>query len=65
MDGEKSWHSSPCLAVEGHVYLLRIRDAKGNRFYVLLKVAAVDIHSRYMAFLWRKLPGGKVIKDKP
>ena len=49
-------------AVEGHVYLERIRDDRGNNFYVLFQVVAVDKGSRYMAFLWRKLPGGKVVK---
>ena len=51
-------------AVEGHVYLERVRDSRGNNFYVLLHVVAVDPDSRYMAFLWRKLPGGKLVKEK-
>jgi hypothetical protein len=50
-------------AVAGHVYLERVRDDRGNNFYVLVQVVAVDRDSRYMAFLWRKLPGGKVVKD--
>ena len=50
------------LAVEGKVYLERVRDTEGNNFYVLFQVIAVDKDSRYMAFLWRKLPGGKVVK---
>ena len=51
-------------AVEGHVYLERIRDNHGNNFYVLLQVVAVDRDSRYMAFLWRLLPGGKIVQPK-
>lgn len=51
-------------AVEGHVYLERIRDDRGNNFYVLLQVVAVDRDSRYMAFVWRKLPGGKIVPPK-
>jgi hypothetical protein len=50
-------------AVEGHVYLQRVRDDRGNNFYVLFQVVEVDKDSRYMAFLWRKLPGGKVGKQ--
>jgi hypothetical protein len=48
-------------AVEGHVYLERVRDDRGNNFYVLFEIVAVDPASRYMAFLWRKLPGGKAV----
>lgn len=50
-------------AIEGHVYLERVRDHQGNNFYVLFQIVAVDKDSRYMAFLWRKLPGGQIIKD--
>ncbi len=50
-------------AVEGHVYLERVRNNRGNNFYVLFQVVAVDTDTRYMAFLWRKLPGGKVVKE--
>ncbi|TMQ34762.1 MAG: hypothetical protein E6K70_05890 [Planctomycetota bacterium] len=49
-------------AVPGHVYLERIRDNRGNNFYVIFQVVAVDPASRYMAFLWRKLPGGRVAR---
>jgi hypothetical protein len=45
-----------------HVYLERVRDDRGNNFYVLFKIMSVDKDGRYMAFLWRKLPGGKVGK---
>lgn len=60
-----------CVAAsEGHVYLERVRDRletdlgkDGNNFYVVFQVVAVDSRSRYMAFLWRKMPGGKVVKQ--
>ncbi len=50
------------VAHEGHVYLERVRDTKGNNFYVLFQVVAIDHDGRYVAFLWRKLPGGKIVK---
>jgi hypothetical protein len=53
-----------CKVVEGHVYLERVRDDSGNKFYVVLKVIATDKDSRYMAFVWRRLPGGKVVKRR-
>jgi len=56
--------SGQALAVEGHVYLERIRDDRGNSFYVLFQIVAVDKDSRYMGFIWRKLPGGAVNKQK-
>jgi RNA polymerase sigma factor (sigma-70 family) len=56
--------SASAKAVEGHVYMERIRDDQGNNFYVLFQVVAVDKESRYVGFLWRKLPGGKVVKRK-
>jgi hypothetical protein len=55
--------SGDAKAVMGHVYLERVRDDRGNDFNILFQVVAVDKDSRYMAFLWRKLPGGKVSKD--
>ena len=55
--------TNAALAVEGHVYLVRIRDDRGNNFYVLFQIVGVDEGSRYMAFFWRKLPGGKVVKQ--
>jgi hypothetical protein len=55
--------SNHAHALEGHVYLERVRDDRGNNFYVLFRVVAVDKESRYMAFLWRKLPGGSVVKE--
>jgi hypothetical protein len=50
-------------AVEGHVYLERVRDMFGNNFYVLFQIVAVDGDGRYMAFVWRRLPGGKTVKQ--
>ncbi len=50
------------IASEGHVYLERVREPDGNNFYVLFQVVAIDRDGRYMAFLWRKLPGGKIVK---
>jgi tetratricopeptide (TPR) repeat protein len=60
--GKNGWHANECLAVEGHVYLEKVEDSQGNRFCVVFKVIAVDKESRYMAFIWRQLPGGKVVK---
>lgn len=56
--------SGGAKAEEGHVYLERVRDDRGNNFYVLFQVVAVDGGSRYMAFLWRRLPGGKVVRPQ-
>jgi hypothetical protein len=56
---------SVAKAVQGHVYLEHVRDDQGNDFYVLFQIVAVDKDSRYMGFLWRKLPGGKVVKKVP
>jgi RNA polymerase sigma factor (sigma-70 family) len=50
------------LAIDGHVYLEKVEDTNGNRFFVLFKVLAVDPESRYMAFIWRQLPGGRVVR---
>jgi hypothetical protein len=50
------------LAVSGHVYLEKVEDTNGNRFFVLFKVVAVDEQSQYMAFIWRRLPGGKMVR---
>jgi hypothetical protein len=51
------------IAVEGHVYLERVRDTFGNDFYVVLQIVAVDPAGSYMAFIWRTLPGGKIVKE--
>jgi hypothetical protein len=56
------WSSDECKAVEGHVYLENVRDERGNNFFVLFQMIAVDKESRYMAFVWRRLPGGKTVK---
>lgn len=62
-NGQNTWLTD-LKAVEGHVYLERVRDDRGNKFFVLFKVVAVEKDSKYMAFLWRTLPGGKVVKPK-
>ncbi len=49
-------------AVHSHVYLEKVEDTNGNRFFVLFKVLAVDEQSRYIAFVWRRLPGGKIVR---
>jgi hypothetical protein len=48
----------------GHVYLEKVEDTNGNRFFVLFKVVAVDEQSRYMAFVWRRLLGGTIVRRK-
>jgi hypothetical protein len=49
-------------AVDGHVYLEKVEDPNGNRFFVLFKILTVDEQSRYMAFVRRCLPGGKIVR---
>jgi hypothetical protein len=57
---------SEAEAKEGHVFLERVRDELGNHFYALFEVILVDPDSRYVAFFWRKLPGGKIVfPDRP
>jgi RNA polymerase sigma factor (sigma-70 family) len=51
-------------AAAGHVYLERVQDTNGNRFFVLFKIVAVDEQSRYVAFVWRRLPGGKIVRGQ-
>jgi tetratricopeptide (TPR) repeat protein len=62
-DSDTFWVPDGCKAAEGHVYLERVRDSRGNKFYVVLQCLAVDKDSRYVAFVWRRLPGGKVVKQ--
>ncbi len=57
-------HHDQHPAIPGHVYLERVQDTNGNRFFVLFKIVAVDKESRYMAFLWRRLPGGKIVRRR-
>jgi hypothetical protein len=45
-------------AIEGHVYLERVRDG-ANDYCVLFQIVAIDSEGRYMAYIWRELPGGK------
>jgi hypothetical protein len=56
---KKPWETSSCKAVDGHVYLERVRDDRGNDFFVLFKIVALDKDSRYMGFIWRRLPGSE------
>lgn len=63
-DSDNFWSADGCKVVEGHVYLDRVRDDRGNKFYVVMQVIAADKESRYMAFIWRRLPGGKVVNDR-
>src|SRR5207253_11404207 len=57
------WVEQTCKSVEGHVYLERVKDDKGNDFYVVFKIVALDKDSRFMAFVWRRLPGGRVVEE--
>jgi hypothetical protein len=52
----------PHEAVQGYVYLEKVEDTNGNRFFVLFKVLAVDEQSRYIALAWCRLPGGKIVR---
>jgi tetratricopeptide (TPR) repeat protein len=63
-DSDRFWVPDRCKVVKEHVYLERVRDEEGNKFYALLKVIAADKDSRYMGFVWRRMPGGKVIKRR-
>ena len=62
--GAKKWSSDVCTAVEGHVYLENVKDDRGNDFFVLFQVVAVEKEAKYFAFVWRRLPGGKVVKQR-
>jgi tetratricopeptide (TPR) repeat protein len=62
--GKKQWQAEQCKAVDGHVYLENVKDDRGNDFFVALKVIAVDKESRYVSFIWRRLPGGSTVKRK-
>jgi tetratricopeptide (TPR) repeat protein len=41
-DSDTFWVPDGCKAVEGHVYLERIRDSRGNKFYILFQCLAVE-----------------------
>lgn len=61
-----TWLTGNATSVQGHVYLERIQDARGNNFFVLFKVLGLDAGCKYMAFTWRRLPGGKVVpRNRP
>jgi tetratricopeptide (TPR) repeat protein len=63
-DPKIRWLTYECQARAGEVYLERVQDATGTRFFVLFEVVAVDRDSRYVAFVWRRLPGGKLVPQK-
>jgi len=44
-------------AQEGHVYLIRVFDERGSRFFVQLKIFHVEPNGDYIAFVYRVLPG--------
>ena len=52
-------------AISGLCYAPRtsIREDGGTDFDVLFQVVAVGADNDFMAFLWRRLPGGKVVRD--
>ncbi len=60
---ENTWVPGDCKAIPGHVYLERVRDSAGNRFFVALQILAVGKNSEYVSFVWRRLPGGKVVRQ--
>jgi hypothetical protein len=62
-NGVNSWDPKNGRATAGHVFVERVRDKQGNNFYVLFQVLAADRASRYTAFIWRFLPGAKVVKN--
>ena len=47
-------------ALLNHVYMEKIEDSRGNDFSVLFQIVAVDEQSRFMALIWRRLPGRRV-----
>ena len=51
------------VASEGHVYLQHVNTHRGSDFYVLFQVVAAEKNGQFMAFVWRKLPGGKIVKQ--
>jgi tetratricopeptide (TPR) repeat protein len=57
-----NWKTETIDAVAGHVYLERVRDRFGNDFYVVFQVVDIDPQGLWVAIVWRKLPGGKVVK---
>lgn len=61
-DKQLRWSNEEVEAKERHVYLYHAKDEHGNDFFVLFQVVAVDGDSRFTAFVWRRLPGGKVVK---
>src|SRR5262249_49028442 len=63
-DKKVPWSSDSCEAVERHVYLENVKDDRGNNFFVLFQVVAVEKDGKFVAIVWRCLPGGKVVKQR-
>ena len=59
---DKGVTSSKIAAEEGVTYVEWVRDDLGNDFYAMFQILFVDPDSRFMAFVWRRLPGGAVVK---
>jgi hypothetical protein len=62
--GKAAWHPEESAARAGHVYLEEVRDDAGNHFHVVFQVLAVDPDARFVALVWRRLPGGKVVRER-
>ncbi|HMP03694.1 MAG TPA: hypothetical protein PKC45_14450 [Gemmatales bacterium] len=54
---EDGWRLATTIT-EGHVYLIRVFDDSGNRFFVMMKVFHMPENGEYLAFVFRLLPGG-------
>jgi hypothetical protein len=60
----KTWQEDSCKAVENHTYLEKVEDNRKNKFFVMFRIIAVDKDSNFIAFVWRRLPGGMITKDR-
>lgn len=61
-----TWLWGDATAIPDHVYLERVQDTRGNNFFVQFKIVVLDPAGQYMAFIWRQLPGGKVVpRNRP
>ena len=60
----KTWQKDSCKAVENHTYLEKVEDNRRNKFFVMFRIVALDKDSNFMAFVWRRLPGGMITKDR-
>lgn len=57
--GDAGWSSS-ALAKNDHVYLVRVKDDAGSRYFALVQVVHVDPKGDYVAFFYRLLDGKKL-----